>query len=216
MMENLQHKVSTLQDSLQSLNLQPEGDQRDGSLDRVLLGKVLITRNFKCFTIAEIVTKTWRVRSKIQIECIAENTFKFHFGCSEKKDYIFNGMPWSINGSHLVLKKWLVNTYLNGISFDWSTFILQVHGLPPALLHAGTTRRMRNKIGKLHLGSLGRKCVVGNRYLRMKIDIEVHNPIPAGFFQDKQNGDKELIQFKCERLSDFFYKCSIIDHVTEK
>lgn len=58
--------------------------------------------------------------------------------------------------------------------------------------------------------------MVANRYLQLKINLGIRNPLPVGFFQDRLNGDEDWIQFKYERLFDFCYKCGSISHVTEK
>lgn len=102
------------------------------------------------------------------------------------------------------------------ISFELFTFVVQVHGLPSVYLHEGSAIMVENKVRRLHGDSLGKRCVVANRYLRLKIDTDVRNPLLVGFFQDKLNEEEVWIQFKYERLSDFCYKCGIIDHVAGK
>lgn len=46
------------------------------------------------------------------------------------------------------------------------------------------------------------------------MDIKLDAPLPAGFFQNKPNGEEFWVQFKYERLSDFCYSCGALDHVT--
>lgn len=40
------------------------------------------------------------------------------------------------------------------------------------------------------------------------------NPLPAGFFFERNDGNDFWVQFKFERLSDFCYVCGLMDHVT--
>lgn len=51
------------------------------------------------------------------------------------------------------------------------------------------------------------------RYLRIRVDITVNEPIPASFFQNRNEGDSSWVQFKYEHLSDFYYKCEALNHV---
>lgn len=46
--------------------------------------KLMGTKSFRTFTVAEIITKTWMVHSKVKIEKVEENVFSFTF--SSKAD----------------------------------------------------------------------------------------------------------------------------------
>lgn len=214
-MDNIQGKVTSLQESLRNLNLQPDENDFIFKSQNILLGKILSSRNFCRFTITEIIGKTWKLKSRVHIEKINENFFKFLFGCKEDRDTIFQGRPWSLNGAHLILKDWPADKALEEITFETTSFFIQIHGLPPAYLHEKTANMMGNKIGKIHKETINRKCVVAQRYIRFRVDISVENPLPAGFFMDRQ--DSEIwIQFKLERLSDFCYRCGSLMHITGK
>lgn len=139
-------------------------------------------RSFRRFTITEIVQKTWKTRSKVQISKIGDNLFKFTFGSREDKALIFKGQPWSFNGAHIILKEFPEKLSLKEISFDTSTFTIQVHGLPFTFIHAETAEKIGNMIGVFHHDSLTKRCMVANSYLRFRVDIKVDSPIPAGFF----------------------------------
>lgn len=55
---------------------------------------------------------------------------------------------------------------------------------------------------------------MGLWYLRIKVDIVVNEPIPAGFFQNRNDGHNSWIQFKYERLFDFYYRYGALNNVT--
>lgn len=82
--------------------------------------------------------------------------------------------------------------------------------------HSWTTSRIGNMTGTVHRESLNHRCIVSSSYLRFKVDISTTKPIPAGFFQDRDNRGELWIQFKYERLADFCYTCGDLNHVTEK
>ncbi|XP_060667419.1 uncharacterized protein LOC132799480 [Ziziphus jujuba] len=69
-------------------------------------------------------------------------------------------------------------------------------------------------LGSVHSNSISKGCVVGQHFLRFKIDLSTLNPLPPGFFQDRDDGTQKWIQFKYEKLSDYCYKCGRLDHVT--
>lgn len=212
-MERIQGKILNLQESLKSLELQPRGEESRSATENVLLGKVLTTRILSRFTLFEMVSKTWCLKARVQVEKVGENVFKFTFSSKEDREWIFKGTPWSFNGSHLNLKEWPEDLLMTSVSFGTTTFTVQIHGLPPVYLHEGTSKLIGSKIGKIHQDSVNRRSVVAQRFLKFKVDIEVENPIPAGFFQERNNGDEHWVQFKYERLSDFCYTCGVLDHV---
>lgn len=94
------------------------------------------------------------------------------------------GRPWSFNGAHIILKEYPQEISLSEVSFATTTFTIQVHGLPLVFIHAGTTEKIDNRIRVLQQDPITKKCVVANSYLRFRVDIQVNNPIPVGFFQE--------------------------------
>lgn len=129
---------------------------------------------------------------------------------------MFRSRPWCLNDAHLILKEWPNDMAISEVTFETSTFFIQVHGLPPAYLHEGTARMIGNKDGLLNTSSINRKCVVANIFLRFRVEIKVLNPLPVVYFMERSNGNDVWIQFKFERLSDFCFSCGSLDHVRER
>lgn len=179
-------------------------------MENLLIGNVLNSQNFRRYTIMEIIQKTWQLSSRVKIEKVDDNVLKFCFGNKKDKDGIFHGRPWSLNGALLILKEWSEEEAIGNVRFDTTTSHIQIHGLPPKFLHQDSAVKIGNQIGTLHQESINKKCMVGHIYIRIRVDIEAEAPIPAGFFQNKPNREEFWIQFKYERLLDFFYKCSAI------
>lgn len=46
------------------------------------------------------------------------------------------------------------------------------------------------------------------------MDIAIEEPILAGYFQERNNGEDFWVQYKFVQLSDFYYRCGKIEHVT--
>lgn len=149
-----------MQEALCTLSLEPQNEKGGVCSDEVLVGKILATRSFRRFTLTEIIQKTWRIKSRVQVEKIDKNIFKFCFGNREDSESIFKGRPWSMNGAHLILKIWPADRALKEISFDWSTFYFQTHVLHPKLIHEKIAKKVGKTMGLVHPKSLTKKCVV--------------------------------------------------------
>lgn len=175
-------KVFNLQESLRNLCLHPIEFKREKATKYLLVGNVMNSRIFRMFTIMEIIYKTWRVSSKVQVEKINDNVFKFCFVNNKDCDNIFHGRPWSLNGALLILKEWYDEEAISEVKFDNTTFHIQVHRLPPKFLHEDSAIKIGNQIGSLHLELINKRTMVGHKYIRIRVDIDVHAPIPAGFF----------------------------------
>lgn len=116
----------------------------------------------------------------------------------------------------MILKEWDANKAIKEISFNLSTFTAQIHGLPPVFLHDDTALKIGERMGGVHRGTINKRSVMHNSYLRFRIDIDVRKSLPVSFFQERKDGYELWIQFKFERLPDFCFKCGMIDHVTGK
>lgn len=176
----------SLQESLSNLLLNPF--EEAANTKKLLIGKIISSRNFRRYTISEITQKAWKLGKQLQIEKIKENIFKFVFSQKKDRDLIYRNRPWSLNGSLLVLKEWPLDRSIESITFDSVTFFTQIHGLPPLFLHEETATMIGNQIGILHLDSIHYRCVVAQRYLRIRVDIAVNEAISAGFFRNINDG----------------------------
>ncbi|KAF3447923.1 hypothetical protein FNV43_RR08630 [Rhamnella rubrinervis] len=70
-----------------------------------------------------------------------------------------------MDGIHLILKEWSVDKALQDIDFLTTTFFIQVHGLPPKLLHQGVALKIGQQFGGLHDKSVNWRSVVDHRFL---------------------------------------------------
>lgn len=68
-----------------------------------------------------------------------------------------------------------------------------------------------SQFGSVHETTIS---VVRNLCLHFRADIPVSNPLHAGFFFQDENQEETWVQFKIERLSDYYYKCELLDYVT--
>lgn len=42
-----------------------------------------------------------------------------------------------------------------------------------------------NMVGTIHVNSINRKCIVAQRFLRLRVEIKVGDLLPAEFFMDR-------------------------------
>lgn len=102
-----------------------------------------------------------------------DNTFKFIFTTKGDRDHVYQLRPWYLDGAHLILKPWPEDKVLRNISFTTTTLWMQIHDLPPAVVHQGTVERLGNRVGKVHMETVNRRCVMAHTYLLVMVDISI-------------------------------------------
>ena len=183
------------------------------SLGFSLIGKLLSTRSFNGSAVQEIVSKAWNPKRTIKVTPTGKNIFIFGFELESDMQQVFYKWPWTIKGAHLILKEWCPDLAWDEVDFNWSTFWIQVHGVPRSwkskdnLVHIGT------EAGNVKEVELNEENVhLWNRFIRVRIDVEVSRPLKSGIFLPRK-GLKDLwIGLKYEKLPDLCFKCGIMGH----
>ncbi|KAF3436922.1 hypothetical protein FNV43_RR19675 [Rhamnella rubrinervis] len=142
-----------LQEALQGLSLQPKCDVALTITKTTLLGIFLATRNFRRFLLKDMVQKVWKLKSRVHIDNVGDNIFKFSFENKEDKDRIFKQRSWSFDGAHLILKEWSEYMGLQEVDFNFTTFHIQVHGLSRIFLPQDMTFQIGDRVGIVIISS---------------------------------------------------------------
>ncbi|KAF3435160.1 hypothetical protein FNV43_RR22247 [Rhamnella rubrinervis] len=182
-MESRNSEASNLREALSALSLESKESEGTKITGKVLVGKLLSTRVFKRFSLADIIKQSWQLRGRVQIEKIKENIFKFSFSDKLERDRVYERRPWSMDGAHLILKEWSVEVALEDVQFDTSSLFMQIHGLPPKLLHTGVALAIGRQIGGLHEFSISRCGLNVTLVHRCSSGITL-----PGFFQFREDG----------------------------
>lgn len=95
-----------------------------------LVGKVMSNKQIRKNIVQSIIRQVWFTKDLVRVEELAPNIFLFSFKTASNIDRIWNKQPWSLNGSHLVLREWKLDLSFEEINFNLSTFWVQIHGLP--------------------------------------------------------------------------------------
>lgn len=91
--------------------------------------------------------------------------------------------PWTINGSHLVLKEWSLDKALNEIDFSQSSFWVRVQSLPLQYMSIVNLKRIGELIGLINEVQEDISTnLIRTRFIRFNVDVDVTMPILIGFF----------------------------------
>ncbi|OMO81698.1 Zinc finger, CCHC-type [Corchorus capsularis] len=118
--------------------------------------------------------------------------------------------------SHLMLKEWPVDAILEEIDFTLSEFWVQVHNLPLAYMTKANAEKIAATFpGLVELDFDSEEPVRWNGVLRMKVKVNVEDPLKTGFYLQRKYKPSSWVSFKYERLPDFCFHCGRLGHVNK-
>ena len=124
--------------------------------------------------------------------------FIFHHEVDLHK--VYSRRPWSIMGGHLVLKKWSPELTWQEVDFSKSSLWVQVHGLPPLWRTEDNLKRIGSKVGLvLDVNLTGDSGGVWRKFIRLKIEVDIANPLHPRVFLPRPNRKELWIGLKYEK-----------------
>ncbi|KAL2540680.1 Uncharacterized protein Adt_01658 [Abeliophyllum distichum] len=197
-----------------SINLKADEEITKKIESNCLIGKIMLHKPLDKNLVESIAKKEWRCKNDFSVACITRNVFMFSFKSIEDLKNVLGNSPWTIRGGLLIISVWCSGKVPREFSFSYSVFWVQVHGLPINYL----TRENMTKIGE-YLGIFvcadrsvfdGKIC--WRKFLRLRVILDVRNPILTGFWL-RRPGLKDIwIDFKYENLGQFCYVCGRIGY----
>ncbi|MDV3166689.1 MAG: DUF4283 domain-containing protein, partial ['Waltheria sp.' little leaf phytoplasma] len=173
-----------------------------------LVGRLICDRQVRVGPVRAILSKAWPLSNELEVLDLERNTFWFIFKSALEKRKVLAQGPWSIMGHHLVLKDWPPDKSFDEIDFSTTEFWVQVHNLPPNKKSEENLFR----IGSLFKGTVSLDFKESseaswNVFERVKVVLDVEQPLKSGFLLPRENDRPVKISFKYERLPDFCYSC---------
>ena len=204
----------TKQCSFHDIHLKlPLNQDPQSNLDSTLIGKLISTKPLGLNIVKAVVTNGWQPVYPLEVRKLEYNIFPFRFQHEADSQQAFQRQPQSIRGGHLILKKWCPNPSWQEIDFTTSSFQIPIHGLPTLQHSKDNLRQIGIKIRKvLEIDFTGDGGEYQRRFTRIKVDIDITQPLLPSFFLPRANLNDLLVSIKYEKLSYFCYTCGIIGH----
>ncbi|KAH7518087.1 hypothetical protein FEM48_Zijuj09G0133500 [Ziziphus jujuba var. spinosa] len=149
-------------------------------------------------------------RNAPQLELVADEANAVRI--SQFRNRIWRKRPWSINGAHLALREWKPEQSFEDLDFNISTFWVQIHGLPLQFMTSSNASTIGGLFKNLiHCESTSRTNLVGLKYMRIQVDVDIYKPLLTGSFH-KLGNRGSWVHFSYERLAEFCYSYGKIGH----
>ena len=214
LVEALSAEASKLKCSSISLKLKANEKVVEELFNTGLVGKLLADRNINKNVVKAIILKVWRTSKGVQIVDLRENVFLFKFAYEGDRKRIMELGPWNIEGYPLILKLWNQNMAVEDMEFSSLPMWIQAHDLPIEYMSKENVEEIGALVGKvLEVDFTGNGGVCMSKFIRVKIELKIEDPLWSAFFLDRSPHVDLWIQFKYERVADFCYKCSRLGHL---
>lgn len=177
------------------------------------VAKILSIKHHSVNFVKSVLAQIWSIPKGLKIAELEHNKFSIIFPSVQEKKRILEKGPWAINRALLILKDVPPYLAIREVNFSTVLFWIRIIGLPREAISKANLCLISSRIGRMveiDKKSLG--VFFAGDYVRVKVEIRVHQLLAAGFFQKRKRGVPRWIQIKYERLQDFCFKYGILGH----
>jgi hypothetical protein len=138
--------------------------------------------------------------------------FLFQFFHPLDVQRVMKNGPWSFENQMLVLKEIIPGDSPTTVGLDKLEMWVQVFNLPFGFLKEKIGKSIANFIGDFIEYDESNNWGPWRAYMRIKVAIDVNQPLKKEWKIRKEGGDWIMLQFKYEKLGIFCFRCGIIGH----
>jgi hypothetical protein len=177
-----------------------------------ILGKLITTKPVHVSSIQMGLENIWGSPSGLKIQEIEGKILQFFMDDFRDQERILYGNPWIFRNSWLIVHPWDRNTEITSLDFDHAPIWIQLWGLPPHCKTKQMGRSIGELLGKVETAEMyeypDKKMII-----KVKVAINVHQPISAGILIGNANDGTNWIDFRYEKLPQVCFKCGIVGHI---
>ncbi|KAK9992681.1 hypothetical protein SO802_027666 [Lithocarpus litseifolius] len=184
---------------------------QNGTGEWVLVAKFLTRRVLNLDTIAKTFSPLWRATKGFKVRKEGEHIVLFTFKDQLDMMRVPVGEPWSFD-KYLVAMQELDGTKdVRDMKFDQSTLWVQVHDLPLRFRNRMVAEQLCEALGTVNRG-VDESAMVGDRFVRVRVTLNISNPLCKGRVITLDDGKDLWIPFKYELLTNLCYRCGCLSH----
>ena len=191
----------------------PPNQNANQNPDLILLAKIITSKNISYNMVKDVTVKAWKPVFPMEVKRLNKEIFMFIFHHEVDLHTVYSRRPWSIRRGHIVLKRWSPELTWQEVDFSTSSLWVQVHGLPPLWRTEDNLKRIGSRVGSvLDVDLTGDSGGVWRKFIRLRVEVDIANPLPPGVFLPRPNRKELWIGLKYEKIADLCYRCGIIGH----
>ncbi|KAJ4828970.1 hypothetical protein Tsubulata_036927 [Turnera subulata] len=182
-----------------------------------LVGRVVSEKPYKGSLVHSILHKFWVCDGEFTVIEKGDNKFLFKFTKEADKKKVLNGEPWLVSNNQLVLQGWKPFLAYDEIDLLHAPIWVQAHKLAPEDMNPQNAELIGGGFAGLEQAVFNLEDILReDSFMRMKVHYRVDMPLPPGFFNRKENGNRQWVPLKYEWMPEICYKCGITGHFASR
>ncbi|KAL5553661.1 hypothetical protein UlMin_041062 [Ulmus minor] len=181
-----------------------------------VLGRLLTKRAFSVSHLKDLLKRVWRSIDRWSLQELGMGLYVIRFEKKQHLELIMRYRTWMLSGpsgAMLVLFDWPQNGEWGKVDCSSIPLWIQVHGLPVMFMSQTNATKLAAKAGSLmDIHNKGHEGILGWKFLRLKVLVNLNLPLFAGCFVPCPNGEKVWAQFRYERIAALCHKCGTLGH----
>ena len=185
------------------------------SREYVLAAKFMTRRALNIEAVGRTFKPLWRARKDFKIREAGDHILLFVFELETDAERVLATEPWSFDKHVVIFQRYDFSIPAKQLRFTKLTFWVQMHGLPLSMLDPEIAIEIGETIGTV-IPSVHAKEMVGGDFLRVRVEIDVSNPICRGRKIALTADEFIWVAFKYEKLPNFCYWCGRVSHADKE
>lgn len=212
-MDSLLADLSLSKDEDEELVLDSSNLDRNPELfDYCLVGTFLTDRTINFNIMKHRLASIWRPGKGVAIREIGSQRFLFQFFHMIDMRRVIDGGPWSFDNHILILHQLKHGELPLHVPLNYVNFWVHIYDLPVGYMSEAVGKQLGNFIGKFLEYDVNNNSALWRAYMRIRVAVDVHNPLKRCKKIRKVGGEWSLVSFKYERLGSFCFLCGRLGH----
>lgn len=189
-----------------------EAEDQSNKFETCLVGRFLTEKGLNFRVMKSKISDIWRPARGMTVKDLKPGLFLFQFYHIDDMEWVLNGGPWSFDNAMLVLSKINVGEDPLEVPLFSLQFWIQLFGVPSGLMTEAAGKQLGNFFGSFIAYDPNNNTSIWRECMRIKISIDVRQPLKRKKKICKRNGVECIVQCKYERLGDFCFVCGLVSH----
>lgn len=178
-----------------------------------IVGQFLHDHPVNFMAMQHTLASIWRpVKGLVVSKTSKNNRFLFQFFHERDAQRVLDDGPWTFNQNVLLIKSLKPDEQASSMEISHLHIWVQVYDLPIGFRVESILRSIGDFIGKFIQDDSRDDVSSSRNYLRIKVALDVQQPIKRRMKIKRSGGEWLWIQFKYERLPQFCFFCGILGH----
>jgi 14-3-3 protein epsilon len=179
-------------------------------LEHCLIGRVLTDKQIRFAYFKERLSHFWKPGKKVSILQSDNGRYLFQFNHRLDAAKVVDEGPWLFDNFNLVIERIAPGVVPASIPLDHLDIWVQVHQLPFGFIQPKVGQAIGRFLGELK--EYDQRNSVHSTFMRLKVRINVTNPLQQNWQVRANEGSYVHILFKYEKLGIFCYLCGLLGH----